>query len=48
MDKGKAVTTQMLDSYIKDIIGSFLLFFVAIGPVVYDQYIKKDSALANA
>lgn len=46
-DPGKAVTTQMLDSYLKDIVGSFLLFFVAIGPVVYDQYFKKESTLSQ-
>lgn len=32
----------MLDSYFKDIVGSFLLFFVAIGPVVYYSAIKKE------
>ena len=41
MHKDKAVTTGMLDSYLKDIFGSFLLFFVAIGPVVYECYFKK-------
>jgi hypothetical protein len=41
MHKDKAVTTGMLDSYLKDIVGSFLLFFVAIGPVVYECYFKK-------
>lgn len=41
MQKDKAVSTTMLDSYLKDVIGSFLLFFVAIGPVVYECYFKK-------
>jgi hypothetical protein len=45
LDPNKAVTTNMLDSYIKDVIGSFLLFFLAIGPVVYDQYFKKASTI---
>ena len=31
----------MLDSYIKDVVGSFLLFFIAIGPVVYQTYFKN-------
>lgn len=31
----------MLDSYVKDVFGSFLLFFIAIGPVVYECYFKK-------
>lgn len=42
--KDKAVSTALLDSYIKDVVGSLLLFFVAIGPVVYECYFKKDSA----
>lgn len=41
LHKDKAVTTGMLDSYVKDVVGSFLLFFVAIGPVVYECYFKK-------
>jgi hypothetical protein len=30
---------SLYDSYIKDVIGSFFLFFVVIGPVVYKTYI---------
>ena len=41
LSKDKAVSVHMLDSYVKDVIGSFLLFFVAIGPVVYECYFKK-------
>ena len=41
ISKDKAVTTQMLDAYVKDVVGSFFLFFIAIGPVVYDSYFKK-------
>lgn len=36
-----AVPTRLLDSYIKDVVGSFFLFFIAIGPVVYYTVIKK-------
>ena len=43
ISKEKAVSVQMLDSYVKDVVGSFLLFFVAIGPVVYESYFKKKS-----
>ncbi len=32
----------MLDSYVKDVVGSFLLFWVAIGPIVYEAYFKKE------
>lgn len=41
LHKDKAVSTQMLDSYVKDVVGSFFLFFVAIGPVIYYSYFKK-------
>ena len=33
---------SLLDSYVKDVIRSFLVFFVAIGPVVYSTYFKKE------
>ena len=39
--KDRAVSTNLLDSYLKDVFGSFLLFFVAIGPVVYECYFKR-------
>jgi hypothetical protein len=42
--KDRAVSTNLLDSYLKDVFGSFLLFFVAIGPVVYECYFKRVSA----
>jgi hypothetical protein len=35
LDKDKATPIELLDSYVKDTIGSFLLFWVVIGPVVY-------------
>ncbi len=38
MKKELAIPTYMLDSYIKDVVGSFLLFFVVIGPVVYQEF----------
>ena len=41
MKKDLALPTYMLDSYIKDVVGSFLLFFLAIGPVVYDSIVKS-------
>lgn len=31
----------MLDAYVKDVIGSFFLFVVSIGPIIYLTYIKK-------
>jgi hypothetical protein len=47
ISKEKAVSVQMLDSYVKDVVGSFLLFFVAIGPVVYENYFKKQKVLGE-
>lgn len=38
MDKNRAISVNMLNSYLKDVIGSFLLFFVVIGPVTYKAY----------
>ena len=46
LHKDKAVTTQMLDGYVKDVVGSFLLFWVAIGPIVYEAYFKKEPSQA--
>lgn len=41
LKKEQAVPTVLLDSYVKDVVGSFFLFFIAIGPVVYQSYFKK-------
>ena len=45
LTKDQAVSTRLLDSYIKDAIGSFFFFFIVIGPVIYYTYFmdeKKD------
>lgn len=42
LSKDHAIPTEMLDAYIKDIIGSFFLFFLAIGPMIYTTYIKNE------
>ena len=42
MHKDQAVSTRMLDSYLKDIFGSFLIFWAAIGPVIYEAHFKKS------
>jgi hypothetical protein len=47
LKKEQAVSTYLLDSYVKDVVGSFFLFFVAIGPVVYSTVIKKRQAENN-
>ena len=39
MIKDKAVSIAMLDTYVKDVVGSFLLFFVLIGPAIYYSYL---------
>eukprot|EP00347_Sterkiella_histriomuscorum_P020230 403338594 len=36
-----ALDTNFLDSYLKDVFGSFILFFLAIGPTVYQVHFKK-------
>ena len=41
LKKDIAVPPHMIDAYIKDVIGSFLMFFIVIGPVVWDSVIKK-------
>ena len=42
MDKNKAITYQMIDDYLKDVFKSFLIFFIVIGPLVYQEYFKKE------
>ena len=37
-----AVPTELLDSYVKDVLGSFALFWVIIIPVFYKAYISKN------
>jgi hypothetical protein len=37
----------MLDDYVRDVIGSFLLFFIAIGPVVYHTYFRAKKEEEN-
>ena len=32
----------LLDSYVRDTIGSFFLFWFLIGPVVYKAYVQND------
>ena len=41
LHKDQAVSTRMLDSYLKDIFGSFVIFWAALGPVVYEAYFRK-------
>ena len=41
LTKAHATQTETLDTYLKDVVGSFLLFFVAIGPVVYYTYFSN-------
>ena len=42
LHKDQAVSTRMLDSYLKDIFGSFVIFWAALGPVVYEAYFRKS------
>lgn len=48
LEENKAIPTQMLDAYVKDAVGSFLMFFVVIGPVIYESYFKAKQAEAQA
>jgi len=41
LETNKAVPTQMLDAYVKDVVSSFFMFFVVIGPVLYESYFKQ-------
>lgn len=45
--KEKAIPVGLLDLYVKDVVGSFLLFWVAIGPVLYHTYVKKEPLYAE-
>jgi hypothetical protein len=36
------VPSELLDDYFKDVFKSFFLFFLAIGPVIYIEYFKKE------
>ncbi len=36
-----AIDPQMLNIYIKDVVGSFFLFWLMIGPVCYQVYVNK-------
>jgi hypothetical protein len=40
--KDHALDINLLDSYVRDAVGSFFLFWFLIGPVVYKAYIQKD------
>ena len=42
LHKDQAVSTRMLDSYLKDVCGSFIIVWAAIGPVVYEAYFRKS------
>jgi hypothetical protein len=43
LHRDRATSTTMLDNYIKDVVGSFIVFWFAIGPVVYDAYFRKEA-----
>jgi hypothetical protein len=45
--KEHAVGIELLDSYVKDAVSSFLLFWVIIGPVTYRAYFTKDPSGKN-
>ena len=40
--KEMAVPTELLDSYVKDVLSSFALFWIIIGPVCWKAYFSKD------
>lgn len=41
LTKDHAVDLPMLDSYVKDVASSFVIFWIIIGPVIYQTYIQK-------
>lgn len=40
--KEHALDVALLDSYLRDAVGSFFLFWFLIGPVVYKAYVQND------
>ena len=42
--KDHALDLNLLDSYMRDAVGSFFLFFLVIGPVLYKTYVKPDES----
>ena len=39
-DPNAALSTNILDSYLRDVIKSFFVFWMVIGPVTYDAYFR--------
>ena len=42
LTKDHAVDLNLLDSYVKDVTSSFVLFWVCIGPIIYKTYFVKE------
>ena len=42
LTKDHAVDLGLLDSYVKDVASSFVLFWVCIGPIIYKTYFQKE------
>ena len=42
MSKNLAPSQENLDTYFIDVVGSFFLFFIVIGPIVYQSMVQKD------
>ena len=40
--KDAAIPVEALDAYMKDVFGSFFLFFLIIGPTLYKTYVKNE------
>ena len=40
--KEQALDVALLDSYVRDTVGSFFLFWLLIGPVVYKAYFQNE------
>ena len=37
----QAINTDMIETYFKDVVSSYLLFWLAIGPIAYRHYFKQ-------
>lgn len=43
--KDRAISIEMINSYLKDVISSFFIFFYLTGPWFYHRYILKSQEI---
>ena len=47
-DKQKALPVEALDAYMIDVTKSFLMFWIIIGPAIYQSYYRKANIFENS